>query len=245
MVQTQMNLKQTKNRCLAKIYSGLINNKPVDFEKEKMPPSLRRFIENTYKRAKNINQNQSKSDLALALVLFFSKFRYDYKATAIINQHVRIKDDEAKANLLNNMLKDKDKPFYMASWHKDSAADHAPYQGKLYYDKNVKGEALEYALSHNLKTLQWVTGEPVWFVTRPYCRHYFVQYSLAEVKRGVKPMTSKIGRRDLQTPARSTLEFYEDRLQELEGLYRVYKIPRLKRQIDKTKLLIKKWRGEI
>ena len=84
----------------------------------------------------------------------------------------------SKDNLLKEMLSDKEKPFYMASWHADSATDHAPYQGKLYYDANTTGEALKYAQQHNLKTLQWVTGEPVWFVTRPYCRHYFVQYSL-------------------------------------------------------------------
>ena len=218
----------------------------MDFEKEKMPPSLRRFIENTYKRAKKIKQNQDRPDLALALILFFSKFRYDYKATSIINQHVREQDDRAKASLLKSMLKDKERPFYMASWHKDSATDHAPYQGKLYYDeKATDPDVINYAREHNLKTLQWVTGPPVWFVTRPYCRHYFVQYSLAEVKRGVKPHTRKVGDRALQTPARVTLNFYLDRLDQLKRLNRVFPIPKIKRQIDKTMLLIKKWRQEI
>lgn len=230
---------------MAKIYYSIINDKPVDFEKEKMPFSLKKFIEATYKRARTINRNQPKSEIALSLVLFFSKFKYDYKATTIINKHVRDQDDRNKKKILREMQKNKDKPFYMASWHSDSAKDHEEYQGKLYYDKNATGEDLKYALEHNLQTLQWVTGEPVWFVTRPYCRHYFVQYSLKQVKKGVKPKTTKIGRRDLQTPANASLEFYLDRLDELERLYKIFPIPRLKRQIDKTKMLIKKWRGEI
>lgn len=227
------------------IYDSIINKKPINFDKQKMPARLRRFVENTYKRAKRLDTGQEKYDLALSLVILFTKMGYDYKATSIINQHVRDLDDKAKLNLLKDMLKDREKPFYMASWHKDSAKDHAPYQGKLYYDERATGEALDYAREHGLQTLQWVTGKPVWFVTRPYCRHYFVQYSLAEVKKGVKPKTRKVGDRALQTPARVTLEFYKDRLQQLEGLYRVYPIPRLKRQIDKTKLLIKKWQKEI
>ena len=210
-----------------------------------MPPKLRRYVENTYQRAKKVNKIGTKDELALSLVLLFTKIQYDYKATAIINQHVREEDDRAKAAILSSMLKDKTKPFYMASWHKDSAKDHAPYQGKLYYDARATGDDLKYAQEHNLQTLQWVTGKPVWFVTRPYCRHYFVQYSLAEVKRGVKPHTRKVGDRALQTPARVTLNFYLDRLDQLKRLYKVWPIPKLKRQIDKTVLLIKKWQKEI
>lgn len=245
MVETQKDLKKTKNKCLAIIYDGIINNKPVNFNKMRMPNKLRMYVENTYKRAKKVQKTENKNDLALALVLLFSKIQYDYKATAIINAYVRNVDEEAKKVILADMLKDTSKPFYMASWHKDSAADHKDWQGKLYYDARATGEALEYAEQHNLRTLQWVTGKPVWFVTRPYCRHYFVQYSLDEVKRGVKPRTRKIGDRALQTPARVTLNYYLDRLQQLEGLYRVFAIPKLKLQIDKTKLLIKKWQKSI
>ena len=211
-----------------------------------MPPRLRAYLENTYKRAKTVDFNQPKQDLALSLVLLFSRIQFDYKATAIINQYVRSEDDRAKAALLKSMLQDKKRPFYMASWHKDSAADHKDWQGKLYYDaKTTDPDVIAYAKEHNLKTLQWVTGKPVWFVTRPYCRHYFVQYTLKEVQKGVKPKTRKVGDRSLQTPAHVTLNFYLDRLDQLERLYRVFKIPRLKRQIDKTRLLIKKWQKEI
>lgn len=228
------------------IYDGIINDKPVDFSKENMPPRLRAYVENTYKRAKKVNRVGGKQELALTLIILFTKIRYDYKATAIINQHVRTQDDRAKAALLKTMLKDKTKPFYMASRHDDSAEDHMDWQGKLYYDeKTTDPEVIKYAKQHNLRTLQWVTSKPVWFVTRPYCRHYFVQYSLEEVMRGVKPKTRKIGDRALQTPAHVTLNFYLDRLDQLESLYRVFPIPKIKHQIDKTKLLIKKWRKEI
>lgn len=170
---------------------------------------------------------------------------YNHKANVIINTYVREQDDKAKQDLINEMLKDKNRPFYMASWHKDSAEDHKDWQGKLYYDANATGDDLEYAKSHGLRTLQWVTGKPVWFVTRPYCRHYFMQYSLAQVLRGVKPHTRKVGNRKLQTPARVNEDYYTDRLITLKALYEIKKTPLLRRQIDKTRLLIKKWRGEI
>lgn len=245
MVDTQKKLKATKNKCLAIIYDGIINNKPIDFSKETMPPKLRRYVEKTYDRCKKVNKIGTKNDLALTLVILFTKLKYDYNATAIINEYVRNQDERAKAELLKHMLEDKKKPFYMASWHKDSAKDHKDWQGKLYYDANATGDDLAYAKAHNLRTLQWVTGRPVWFVTRPYCRHYFVQYSLKEVKKGVKPKTRKVGDRALQTPAHVTLNFYLDRLDQLKRLYRVFPIPKLKRQIDKTLLLIKKWQKAI
>lgn len=211
-----------------------------------MPVKLRNYIENTYKRAKNINvKNDNKPELALSLILLFTRINYNYKATSIINQYVRNQDEKQKVDLLKDMMENKDKPFYMASWHKDSAKDHKDYQGKLYFDARATGDDLKYAVKHKLRTLQWVTGKPVWFVTRPYCRHYFVQYSLDEVKRGVKPKKNKIGDRDLQTPARATLAYYKDRLDQLERLYKAYPIPKIKSQIDKTKLLIKKWQREI
>lgn len=212
-----------------------------------MPIKLRSYVENTYKRAKNIDTtNKTKDEIALSLVVLFSKIMYDYKATAIINQYVREQNEKAKVDLLDEMLKDKKKPFYMASYHKDSAKDHKDYQGKLYYDERTTDpDVIKYAREHNLQSLQWVTGKPVWFVTRPYCRHYFTQHSLDEIKKGVKPRTRKVGDRALQTPARVTLSFYEDRLDQLEKLYRVFKIPRLKNQILKTKILIKKWKKEI
>jgi len=240
-VNTQKKLKKTKNKCLEIVYYSIINDKPADFKNVKV---LGNFAQATYRRAKNIKAD-NKNDLALALVLFFDRFKYNYKATAIINQYVRKLDDKNKLDLLDEMLKNKEKPFYMASWHKDSASDHKDWQGKLYYDARATGDDLEYAKEHNLRTLQWVTGKPVWFVTRPYCRHYFVQYSLEEVKKGVKPKTRKVGDRALQTPAHVTLNYYIDRLEMLRGLYRVCAIPKLKNMIDKTKLLIKKWQQEI
>lgn len=244
-MENQKKLKETKNKCLAVIYDGIINNKPIDFSKERMPQRLRNLVNNTTKRAKKIKAD-NKADLALALLLFFNKIQYDYRATHIINEFTRDLDNKNKARLLKEMQKNKGKPFYLASWHKDSATDHKDYQGKLYIDiENASADDIAYAKQHNLKTLQWVTGPPVYFVTRPYCRHYFVQYSLEQVKRGVKPPTRKVGDRRLQTPAHATLEFYQDRLRQLEGLYRVYKIPRLKHQIDKTKLLIRKWQEYI
>lgn len=199
----------------------------------------------TAKRAKRADTGQDADALATSLIVLFSKLAYNYKANLLINKRIKEDDDSAKQQLLDDMLLDKSKPFFMASMHDDSAEDHKGWQGLLYVDANATGEARAYAIQHKLKTVQWVTGGPVWFVTRPYCRHYFVQYSLAEVLKGVKPPRRKVGARPLQTPARVNVDYYTDRLQTYEAMYRYHKIPMLKNKIEKTKLLIKKWRNEV
>ena len=245
-------MRNLKTKYLTTIYRDVLNKKPVS----EIHKALKELTINGDKRLLNLaikvankakarDQKQPQDQLALSFVLLFTKFAYNYKANLIINERTREDDDKHKQELLEVMLKNNDKPFYMASWHKDSAEDHKDWQGKLYYDANATGEALEYAKSHGLRTLQWVTGKPVYFVTRPYCRHYFVQYSLEEVKQGVKPRTRKVGDRRLQTPAMANMDYYKDRLEQYEALYRVFPIPKLKDMINKTKLLIKKWKGEI
>lgn len=242
-----------KTKYLAIIYKGVINNQPLsDINKQITDATvngekrLYNFALTTAKRAKNRDTGQGLEVLANDLVLLFSKMAYNHKANVIINTYVREQDDEAKKDLLDKMLRDRYRPFYMASWHKDSAEDHKDWQGKLYYDAKATDPAvLKYARDHHLRTVQWVTGKPVWFVTRPYCRHYFMQYTLAQVLKGVKPKTRKVGNRALQTPARVNVDYYTDRLTTLKALYAVKQTPLLRRQMDKTKLLIKKWRGEI
>lgn len=71
--------------------------------------------------------------------------------------------------------------FYIAAYFGDCAKDHADYQGKIYVDKDWESIAPKdriediknYIDSKNIKTIQEVMDAPVYFTTRPNCRHYF------------------------------------------------------------------------
>jgi len=189
--------------------------------------------------------------LAISLLNLFMTDATNYKAVKIINSEVRKFESETKAEILTNAWKENRKNgriFYVASSHKDSAKDHAPWQGKIYVDRywhnyDNTGELEKFIRDNDIKTVQWVTGAPVWFITRPNCRHYFETYTINQVLDGkYKIPHRKIGDRRLQTPREANLQYYEDRLRLLETMYRKFATPNLKRQIEKTKLLIAKWK---
>lgn len=76
--------------------------------------------------------------------------------------------------------------FYVCSKHVSPAKDHKDWQGKLYVDRywraTLKSSTTtewmiplveKYIADHDIKTIQWVMGPPVWLTTRPYCKHWF------------------------------------------------------------------------
>ena len=162
--------------------------------------------------------------------------------------------------------------FYLASAHKDSASDHAPYQGKMYVDENwetipmpwgLRNAIAYYIKTHGVKTMQWVVGKPVWFITRPNCRHYFKELSVKEVLATARTklinkydMKTAIGDRQyLQTMKHSTskdwyddvrnaqllLNAYKERLSMHELMYEENPCATIKNAIAKDKFLIRKW----
>lgn len=166
--------------------------------------------------------------------------------------------------------------FYLASQHKDSASDHKDYQGKIYIDANykslqlpygVKNSIAYYVIRHDIKTVQWVTGKPVWFITRPNCRHYFKTLSVKEVLSTSKTamlnkydMKTAIGDREyLQTIKHATnrewyndvrnaqllLKSYKERLNMHEMMFHENPCVVLQTAINKDKFLISKWQSYI
>lgn len=81
--------------------------------------------------------------------------------------------------------------FYLCSWHINPAEDHKDWQGRIYVDRFWRNilqgdvarlKAVEaYIRNRNIKTVQWVTGAPVYMITRPYCRHFFTGLDTDEV----------------------------------------------------------------
>ena len=259
-------LTNQKNKYLTIIYDGVLKHKPVrdihrDLFKATINPNkpLLAYMVKIANRAKKLDKGAGQyygtaglDVLAMAIFSLFTTDATNYKATKLINSEVRKFESEQKFVILTNAWKENrmnGKIFYIASSHADSAEDHKDWQGKIYVDRywhnyaDSEGRLEKFIRDNGIRTAQWVTGKPVWFITRPNCRHYFVNYSIEDVLRGkYKIPRRKVGNRKLQTPRDVNLQYYEDRLALYEMLYRKHPTPTLKKQIEKTKLLITKWK---
>lgn len=198
--------------------------------------------------------------LAIALLDLFNNEKINVKSRKLINHDLMEESENQKNDILNTYIEENHKNnvvFYLASSHNDCAEDHKDYQGKIYVDKRWrylpgidKKLIQKYIMNHNVKTIQWVMGNPVWFITRPNCRHYFVAIPTEQIlNKSVKKLKKKYkthtdeGDREFQTPAKIAIEEYEDRLKMLEYLYDKYKTEKLKNMIMKTRMLLKKWKA--
>lgn len=87
--------------------------------------------------------------------------------------------------------------FYLLSSHSNPALGHAEYQGQIFVDrfwKSVSGgdkRVQAYIRNHDTKTVQEIIKEPVYMITRPYCKHFFIKLNTDEVlKNGPKKVRS-------------------------------------------------------
>ena len=193
--------------------------------------------------------------LAIDIIHYMSIHAINNQEHKIINKELRREQDETKNTILNDSLKATSvdgKVFFVASSHDDCAEDHKEAQGKIYIDQNwrnilsgpIKDEVDVYIKQHNIPTMQYIINAPVYFITRPNCRHYFVRYSAQDILKGnyIVPH-HKIGpRHSLQTPSKINYEYYSDRLDLYQKLNKVFKTKELTSKITKTKILIKKWK---
>lgn len=106
--------------------------------------------------------------------------------------HKAVEHNNSRARLHNlgvdmRSSRDSGRVFYLLSWHNKPATDHAPYQGKIYVDKywksvtNDNHKIRSYIRNHNTLTVQDIIKEPVYMLTRPYCRHRFIPLDNSEV----------------------------------------------------------------
>ena len=130
-------------------------------------------------------------------------------------------------------------------------------------DEELKRQVGIYIDLNDIKTYQWVIGKPVWLITRPNCRHYFKAIDTNEVlkkplkkiirnhkmftKKGDRKLTQSI-RHDTskawytESNVKSIIERYKERLEYHKILYASNpRIQKVKRAIEKDKLLIAKW----
>lgn len=250
--------------------------KSVSILKKKIgsPTFVKGYVQTTY--GQKIKDNQE------LIAIFVYDIIDKYKVEKTLSHDITVFSDKFEADIKDKAIQDTfeenrylDNPkiFYLASQHRDSASDHKDYQGKVYIDEKWRNfvhneqqieDIRQYIIQHDVKTIQWVMGEPVWFITRPNCRHYFKALNVDDVlqnsrRRLLKEhnMTTAIGDREyLQTiknsrdlplfdkkrNAQIMVEKYEERLKLHQDMYDSVKNEIIANAIKKDKMLIKKWK---
>ena len=144
--------------------------------------------------------------------------------------------------------------FYLCSTHAKPAQDHADWEGKIYVsgdwrnriDQDMHGKIEAYIRNHDVKTVEWVTGEPVYLVTRPNCKHYFIELGVEEVLgTGLKTL---LRRHEMYMPEDLPMSYeygqykgYYERLKTLEYLHQMFDAKNMKKDIAETRALVRKW----
>ena len=186
--------------------------------------------------------------LATLLMKRFEKLRVYQRFIHLVNQEVRNKEASVKEKVIRQFTSygiENREHFALVSKHLDSAIDHIDFQGKIYLLTNDLQES-ELLLARRLgieKTLNSVTQDKPYLITRPNCRHYFITLSESDI--GSKSvdtllkenkMITKVGSRVIKNLRNNTsikLNYYKE-------LYKVRKIPYLASRIKKLKELVEK-----
>lgn len=163
-----------------------------------------------------------------------------------------------KEKVIDSMLleaEEKVSPFFLASAHSGCASDHTMYQGKMYYDKNypnyIHDRALldqieAYIRNHKCLSFQEVMKPPVYFMTRPNCRHYFKNIEIGEVLSS--SVNSILMRHGMVSSGVKRITYSKAMMQGYQERYKVHLIMNrimpcslLFQDIKKDRLLIRKW----
>lgn len=239
-----------KNENVRKIHKRLLDE---TINSQRIKETKKKIDKDSTKKLQEIRELEGGSLLIFCMLLAKKKKgpinllwkNYD-NSNKVINQEVREQEEIDKDKYIHDLAENDD--FYVASAHGDSAEDHKPYQGKVYYNKDAtySKEAKEYIKKHNIKSMQWVVGAPVYFITRPHCRHYFVTYNEKDIlSNNFTVPYHQVGPRgpkSLQTPRGKKLKYYEQRLRMLKVLENRYKTDDLTNKIRKTEIIIKKYK---
>jgi hypothetical protein len=122
------------------------------------------------------------------------------------------------------------------------------WEEKGSYSDREKVSIRAYIQNHQLRSVQWVVGPPVYLVFRPNCKHYLTQIPLQEVLRSsTKALLKrhKLYMKDEEPVSQEILNYreYYNRLKIEEALYNLVPNKKLKQDIKKDKKLLDKWKN--
>lgn len=129
--------------------------------------------------------------------------------------------------------------FYLCNVFEDSADDHAPFQGKYYYDERFKtfgynketiSEITKVIRDKKIAPLQYVQNNKPFLGTRPNCRHTFSPVSLEQV---IKIAPTKLSK-DLGTTTGTYKDAKYVNTQKLRSIELAVRNYRYKYEINKT-----------
>ena len=178
---------------------------------------------------------------------------YNREFSKIKNSVANDREHQEKLDFLRELKYTSGSPFYMSDSHKDCARGHLDYENRLYYDEDYEhgydldaatvAQIRKYIKKHHLMSIQEVTGEGIWLITRPNCRHRLVSVPLEGILAGkrykvkeVKLPPSEKGYEDYQR------DFYYSRMKLMESLDAVIPNAVLEKDLKKTRRLERKWK---
>ena len=171
-------LDKTPEPVILKKVRGIIQNTP-DFnirEKAALYRTIKRMADLMYVQGGRLENGQIKN-----------------YSTSInkITEHRNAR--QRRTNLAAEMRVNRAKGgvFYMSSIHSNPAKDHKDWQGIVFVDRywkfiladdpETQKKVAAYIRNHDTLTVQEIIGEPVYLVTRPYCKHFFIELDTDEV----------------------------------------------------------------
>ena len=263
-------LKDLHVKYIGIIYQDVLNHKPVKqihkdlynatINSKVKSKRLLAYAMKVSNKAKKLDKGKGQyygiglGVLADSLYMMFRKDEVRKNGNKIIYKHLDNEEKKKKKKVIDSAIdlgRKTGKIFFMCSYHRDSAPDHAPWQGKLYVDRywhnyDKDGTLTAFVRNNNIKTLQWVIGKPVYMLTRPNCRHYMVQYSTEDILKGnyTTPIADE-GDRGMQVPTRgATIESLQQELDMCEEMYRKFPTEKLKNRILKIKIILRRYKKE-
>lgn len=145
--------------------------------------------------------------------------------------------------------------FYLCSTHVNPAKDHAEWEGKIYIhedwkersDPDMHGRIAAYVRNHDIRTVQWVTGEPVWLVYRPNCKHYLIEVPVEAVLGSSVKSLLKKHEMFMEDEPEISYEYgqyknYYERLKVYSYLHKMFDAEDLDKDITETRKLVRKWK---
>lgn len=173
----------------------------------------------------------------------------EYEKNELANDY----EVRAKRDTLNDLLQDG--IFYLCSTHINPAKDHAEWEGKIYVnedwaeqvqDDSERSRISAYIRNHHIRTVQWVTGDPVYMIYRPNCKHYFIPVATEEVlsssvKKMLKEHDMYMEDEPEQTYEYGQYKNYYERGKMLTYLKSMFDAEELDKDIKENNKLVKKW----
>lgn len=117
-----------------------------------------------------------------------------YRFSVAVNKVLEHKNSRLRKNKLKGQLRDSRATggiFFMSSYHSNAAEDHKDYQGQIYVDrfwkatlkddKSTVKKVQAYIRNRGIITVQELCSVPVYFITRPYCKHFMIPLDTFEV----------------------------------------------------------------